>query len=110
MTSLLSHSKLEMFCSSVLSHPGWRVDRIMYKNLPTLSDLNRLQQFFHCQPRPESDIAQPARFWSAVWAVTRHLESFPSLGNYLSSPIMCQKYVIFLSITDLSRFLSVPAD
>jgi len=50
---------------------GMDASGIMYNNLPPFSILNPPQQFFRCQPRPESDIAQPARFRSASRAVTR---------------------------------------
>src|SRR6218665_2829896 len=89
---------------SFLSHPH------SVLNLPTLSVLNRPQQFFRCLPRPKSDIAQPACFRSVLGRAPGAVPWIISLSKHLSFfLIMCPKYAIFLFVTDLSRWLSVPA-
>lgn len=81
----------------------------MHKNLPSLPVLNRPQQCFQYQPRPESDIAQPVRFRPAHCAGTRVVPWIISFSEYLSFFLsMCPNYVIFF--TDLGRCLSVPGD
>lgn len=65
ISEICMHSCADIYVCSVLSLLilGSRVDRIRYNNLPPLS--------VHCQPHPEYNVAQPARFRSAPWAITR---------------------------------------
>src|SRR6218665_370388 len=71
LTHLHVHSiggNISVLFSVILSST---VDRVMNNNHQPPSVLNRPQQFFNCQPLSKSDIAQPARFRSALCASTR---------------------------------------